>query len=75
MPGAHAHTSAQLTFRVLEEELSATEPILGGLVTDAVRYAGGPVALRLIRDRVLVCEAPGPSNTRSRRRCLNSRHP
>jgi hypothetical protein len=36
----------------------ASEP-----VTDAIRYATGPVQLRLIADRCLICEVSGGSTT------------
>ena len=40
-----------------------TELIVSELVTNAVRHAGGPVGLRLIRDETLVCEVSDPSET------------
>ncbi|MFC9325651.1 SpoIIE family protein phosphatase [Kitasatospora sp. NPDC057015] len=40
-----------------------TELVVSELVTNAVRYAGGPVGLRLIRDRSLICEVSDPSQT------------
>ncbi|WP_051839526.1 ATP-binding SpoIIE family protein phosphatase [Streptomyces sp. NRRL F-5126] len=44
-----------------------TELIVSELVTNAVRYAGGPIGLRLIRDAaVLICEVSDPSNTQPR---------
>ncbi|MFI8008388.1 SpoIIE family protein phosphatase [Streptomyces sp. NPDC086010] len=46
----------------------ATEIIVSELVTNAVRYAGGPIVLRLIRDTVLICEVSDPSNTQPRLR-------
>ncbi|MFJ5780176.1 SpoIIE family protein phosphatase [Streptomyces sp. NPDC093094] len=45
-----------------------TELVVSELVTNAVRYAGGPVGLRLIRDDVLFCEVTDPSNTQPRMR-------
>ncbi|MGW5398854.1 ATP-binding SpoIIE family protein phosphatase [Streptomyces sp. NPDC003952] len=47
-----------------------TELVASELVTNAIRYAGGPVGLRLIRDRdrVLVCEVSDPSGTQPRLR-------
>ncbi|MCX5414326.1 SpoIIE family protein phosphatase [Streptomyces sp. NBC_00059] len=57
----------------LEKEAFATELIVSELVTNAMRYARGPIVLRLIRDRVLVCEVSDPSNTQPRlRRALNT---
>ncbi|MET7599043.1 SpoIIE family protein phosphatase [Streptomyces sp. NPDC005496] len=46
----------------------AVELIVSELVTNAVRYAGGPIGLRLIRHAVLVCEVVDPSNTQPRLR-------
>ncbi|WP_326600798.1 SpoIIE family protein phosphatase [Streptomyces sp. NBC_01803] len=40
-----------------------TELIVSELVTNAIRYAGGPVGLRLIRNETLVCEVSDPSET------------
>ncbi|MFF4180792.1 transposase family protein [Streptomyces sp. NPDC001750] len=42
------------------------EQIPGLLVTNAVRYAGGPIVLRLIHGNVLICEVSDPSNTQPR---------
>jgi len=36
--------------------------VVSELVTNASRYAGGPIELRLIRDRVLLCEVTDPNN-------------
>ncbi|MFF8786334.1 ATP-binding protein [Streptomyces sp. NPDC015125] len=40
----------------LEELSFTTELIVSELVTNAIRYAGGAVQLRLIPDPTLVCE-------------------
>ncbi|MFC5853535.1 SpoIIE family protein phosphatase [Streptomyces chlorus] len=40
----------------LEELVFTTELIVSELVTNAIRHAAGPVRLRLIRERALVCE-------------------
>jgi serine phosphatase RsbU (regulator of sigma subunit)/anti-sigma regulatory factor (Ser/Thr protein kinase) len=50
----------------LEQLSLTTELIVSELVTNAVRYAGGPVGLRLIRSSVLICEVSDPSNTQPR---------
>ncbi|WP_405997850.1 SpoIIE family protein phosphatase [Streptomyces sp. NBC_00829] len=47
----------------LEEEAFTTELILSELVTNAIRYATGPVRVRLIRDRALICEVSDHSST------------
>ncbi|MFF5788756.1 SpoIIE family protein phosphatase [Streptomyces sp. NPDC012693] len=70
---ARAHVNAQLEAWGLEDLLFSTELIASELVTNAIRYAGGPVTLRLIRDRVLVCEVSDPSSTQPRlRRALTT---
>ncbi|MGW4444404.1 SpoIIE family protein phosphatase [Streptomyces sp. NPDC004682] len=58
----------QLTEWGLDDLVFTTELIVSELVTNAVRYAGAPVGLRLIRDDVLVCEVTDPSNTQPRLR-------
>ncbi|GAA0666649.1 hypothetical protein GCM10010193_17870 [Kitasatospora atroaurantiaca] len=52
----------------LEELAFVTELVVSELVTNAIRYAGAPVLLRLIHDRVLVCEVSDPSSTQPRLR-------
>ncbi|MGW6983073.1 ATP-binding SpoIIE family protein phosphatase [Streptomyces sp. NPDC054932] len=52
----------------LDELGFVTELVVSELVTNAIRYAGGPVGLRLIRDRLLVCEVSDPSSTQPRLR-------
>ncbi|MFE7271473.1 SpoIIE family protein phosphatase [Streptomyces sp. NPDC057623] len=47
----------------LEEFAFTTELIVSELVTNAYRYAGGPVLLRLIRDGRLICEVSDSSST------------
>ncbi|MBL1098362.1 ATP-binding protein [Streptomyces sp. 205] len=58
----------QLTSWGLDEAAFATELIVSELVTNAIRYAGGPIGLRLIHDEVLVCEVTDPSNSQPRLR-------
>ncbi|MEF9881001.1 ATP-binding SpoIIE family protein phosphatase [Streptomyces sp. P9-A4] len=68
---ARAHVNAQLEAWGLDE--FSTELIVSELVTNAIRHAGGPVTLRLIRDRVLDCEVSDPSSTQPRlRRALTT---
>ncbi|MEU8518836.1 SpoIIE family protein phosphatase [Streptomyces sp. NBC_01216] len=70
---ARHHVTAQLEAWGLHDLLFSTELIVSELVTNAIRYAGGPVTLRLIHDRVLVCEVSDPSNTQPRlRRALST---
>ncbi|WP_031479821.1 SpoIIE family protein phosphatase [Streptomyces bicolor] len=47
----------------LEELAFTTELIVSELVTNAYRYAGGPILLRLIRDGHLICEVSDTSST------------
>ncbi|MGD1225717.1 SpoIIE family protein phosphatase [Streptomyces krungchingensis] len=65
---ARQAATRQLAAWGLDEAAFATELIVSELVTNAVRYAGGPIGLRLIRDDVLVCEVTDPSNTQPRLR-------
>ncbi|GAA2097061.1 SpoIIE family protein phosphatase [Kitasatospora saccharophila] len=52
----------------LDELVFTTELVLSELVTNAIRYAGGPVVVRLIRSSVLTCEVSDPSSTQPRMR-------
>ncbi|MCF1592527.1 ATP-binding SpoIIE family protein phosphatase [Streptomyces muensis] len=65
---ARKAATRQLTVWGLEQLAFTTELIVSELVTNAIRHAGGPVGLRLIRDHVLVCEVTDPSNTQPRLR-------
>jgi PAS domain S-box-containing protein len=67
---AHARDAStqQLTTWGLEEAAFTTELVVSELVTNAIRYAGGPIGLRLIRDATLICEVTDPSNTQPRLR-------
>ncbi|MFE9367188.1 SpoIIE family protein phosphatase [Streptomyces sp. NPDC006978] len=49
-----------------------TELIVSELVTDAIRYASGPVRLRLLRDARLTCEVADGSSTAPRLRHARS---
>ncbi|MFF4169375.1 SpoIIE family protein phosphatase [Streptomyces sp. NPDC001744] len=52
----------------LAELAFTTELVLSELVTNAIRYAGGPVEVRLIRAGRLICEVSDPSATQPRMR-------
>jgi serine phosphatase RsbU (regulator of sigma subunit)/anti-sigma regulatory factor (Ser/Thr protein kinase) len=52
----------------LDECTYTTELVVSELVTNAIRYAGGPVGVRLVHDDKLVCEVADPSNTQPRLR-------
>ncbi|MEV0695409.1 SpoIIE family protein phosphatase [Streptomyces sp. NPDC050388] len=53
---ARRTATRQLTHWGLDELVFTTELVVSELVTNAIRHAGGPVRLRLIRERALVCE-------------------
>ncbi|MCM1966465.1 SpoIIE family protein phosphatase [Streptomyces sp. G1] len=63
---------AQLTAWDLDELAFSTELIVSELVTNAIRHAGGPVRLRLIRADSLTCEVSDSSNTQPRMRRARS---
>jgi anti-sigma regulatory factor (Ser/Thr protein kinase) len=60
---ARALVTERLTVWGLDELVFTTELIVSELLTNAIRYAGGPVRVRLIRDQRLVCEVSDPSET------------
>ncbi|MGW7363246.1 SpoIIE family protein phosphatase [Streptomyces sp. NPDC054841] len=60
---ARTLTVSQLAEWGLEGMAFTTELIVSELVTNAYRYGGGPVRLRLIRDRHLICEVSDTSST------------
>ncbi|MEU8780087.1 SpoIIE family protein phosphatase [Streptomyces sp. NPDC048637] len=47
----------------LAEEAFTAELILSELVTNSIRYAAGPIRVRLIRDTSLICEVSDRSST------------
>ncbi|MEU7358044.1 MULTISPECIES: ATP-binding SpoIIE family protein phosphatase [Streptomyces] len=61
---ARKHVAAKLAAWGLEEAVATTELIVSELVTNAVRYAGPPVRLRLILQGTgLICEVSDNSST------------
>ncbi|MCT4353321.1 serine/threonine-protein phosphatase [Streptomyces sp. Je 1-79] len=61
--------ATQLRAWGLEELVFTTELVLSELVTNAIRYAGGPIDVRLIRVAGrLICEVSDPSATHPRMR-------
>ncbi len=58
-----AAVSGKLAEWGLTEEAFTTELILSELVTNAIRYSIGPIHVRLIRDRNLICEVYDHSST------------
>ncbi|MEU3047308.1 sodium/proline symporter PutP [Streptomyces sp. NPDC006984] len=67
---AQARTLAgrQLAEWGMDELAFTTELIVSELVTNGIRHAEGPVSLRLIRDRGLICEVSDASSTSPRLR-------
>ncbi len=62
---AHMRTAAarKLAEWGLEELACTTELILSELITNAIRHTEGPIHLRLVRDRALICEVADCSRT------------
>ncbi|UGY92949.1 SpoIIE family protein phosphatase [Streptomyces gobiensis] len=62
---SQARTAAveQLGAWGLGELAFTTELVVSELVTNAIRYAGGPIHLRLIRDQTLICEVSDTGHT------------
>ncbi|MGW2449241.1 SpoIIE family protein phosphatase [Streptomyces sp. NPDC001675] len=65
---ARKAVTEQLTAWELDGMAFTTELVISELVTNAIRYAGGPVGVRLIRDKTLICEVTDSSNTQPRLR-------
>ncbi len=61
--GIRKGVTRQLAEWGLDEMVFATELILSELVTNAIRYATGPIRVRLLRDRRLICEVSDASST------------
>ncbi|MDX3232730.1 SpoIIE family protein phosphatase [Streptomyces sp. ME19-01-6] len=60
---ARKHATGQLLAWGLDEAVFTTELVVSELVTNAIRHAQGPIQLRLIHDRALICEVSDGSNT------------
>ncbi|MFF7408728.1 SpoIIE family protein phosphatase [Streptomyces lydicus] len=60
---ARAKISQQLTRWDLDESAFTTELILSELITNAIRYATGPIRVRLLYDTTLICEVSDTSST------------
>ena len=58
-----ADVTRQLTQWGLEDLEFATELILSELVTNAIRYGGEPIRVRMLYDRSLICEVFDSSST------------
>ncbi|MEV0220145.1 SpoIIE family protein phosphatase [Streptomyces sp. NPDC050704] len=65
---ARAEVTRQLAAWDLDDLAFTTELVASELVTNAIRHATGPVQLRLLRDRALICEVSDGSSTSPRLR-------
>ncbi|MGV9453973.1 SpoIIE family protein phosphatase [Streptomyces sp. NPDC003635] len=65
---SRAAVTEQLAVWGLDELAFTTELVASELVTNAIRHATGPVQLRLLRDRALICEVSDGSGTSPRLR-------
>ncbi|MBT2510542.1 SpoIIE family protein phosphatase [Streptomyces sp. ISL-98] len=65
---ARAAAAEQVGQWGLDELVFTTELVVSELVTNAIRYASGPIHLRLIRDRTLICEVSDTGHTSPRLR-------
>jgi serine phosphatase RsbU (regulator of sigma subunit)/PAS domain-containing protein len=61
--GIRAEAARRLAGWDLEESGFTTELILSELITNAIRYGSGPIGVRLVRDRSLICEVSDGSST------------
>ncbi|MEV8554461.1 SpoIIE family protein phosphatase [Streptomyces glaucescens] len=66
-PAAVAEVRSSVTRRLadwgLEDLAFTTELVLSELVTNAIRYGGAPIRVRVVRDRSLICEVFDGSST------------
>ncbi|MFF9086341.1 SpoIIE family protein phosphatase [Streptomyces sp. NPDC014991] len=66
-PAAVSEVRASVTRELagwgLEELAFTTELVLSELVTNAIRYGRGPIGVRLLRERTLICEVSDHSTT------------
>ncbi|MFJ8750252.1 SpoIIE family protein phosphatase [Streptomyces sp. NPDC102441] len=60
---ARKRVAAQLEAWGLDDAVFTTELVVSELVTNAIRYGGDPIRLRLIRDTALICEVFDGSST------------
>ncbi|GGN05991.1 SpoIIE family protein phosphatase [Streptomyces fuscichromogenes] len=70
--GLRSAVTGQLVDWGLEELAFATELAVSELATNAIRYGGPPIQVRLLRDRALVCEVTDGSSTSPRLRRAKS---
>ncbi|MER6553702.1 SpoIIE family protein phosphatase [Streptomyces sp. NPDC001725] len=60
---ARRRVAAQLAVWGLDDAVFTSELVVSELVTNAIRYGGDPIRLRLIRDTALICEVFDGSST------------
>ncbi|MFI9780231.1 SpoIIE family protein phosphatase [Streptomyces sp. NPDC051956] len=60
---ARTAATGQLGAWGLDDLAFTTELVVSELVTNAIRYAGGPVKVRLIREQTLICEVSDTGHT------------
>nr|WP_208778937.1 SpoIIE family protein phosphatase [Streptomyces griseorubiginosus] len=65
---ARTAVTEQLAAWDLDDLAFTTELVVSELVTNAIRHATGPLQLRLLRDRALICEVSDGSSTSPRLR-------
>ncbi|GAA2827994.1 SpoIIE family protein phosphatase/ATP-binding protein [Kitasatospora paracochleata] len=61
--GIRAAVTRQLEQWGLDEQTFTAELILSELITNSIRYAAGPIRVRLLLDRALICEVSDGSST------------
>ncbi|MGW0827665.1 SpoIIE family protein phosphatase [Streptomyces sp. NPDC002845] len=61
--GVRSAAERKLTEWGLDACTFTTELLLSELVTNAIRHASGPIHVRLLRDRALICEVSDASST------------
>jgi ABC-type multidrug transport system ATPase subunit/anti-sigma regulatory factor (Ser/Thr protein kinase) len=61
--GVRNEATEQIAAWGLDELAFTTELILSELITNAIRHASGPIQVRLLRDRDLICEVADTSST------------
>jgi serine phosphatase RsbU (regulator of sigma subunit)/anti-sigma regulatory factor (Ser/Thr protein kinase) len=66
--GLRSAVTSQLAAWGLDELGFATELLVSELATNAIRYGGPPIEVRLMRDRALICEVTDGSSTSPRLR-------
>ena len=63
VPAARTSVTERLTAWGLDEHVFTMELVVTELVTNAVQHAKGPIGLRLIHDKALICEVSDESST------------